>query len=344
MEEEDLQEMVMERDGKFEVLSAVDLQAAEEELARHDDQSRPQPTAPQARTLTAPSEELEPDLGTTDRHENTITLSGDQRESLPASKKDDTQETEEGLSSTSSLVAEPDLGSGREAGKGRDTEPLPEQENKKEQDNSSVQRAQSPDVTGSASTQTELESLSVVRAAEPTKERSLSVVRAAEPTKERSYLQPKQHIRMQSAPSASRTAKLAQQKRETEVERERKKKMSEAAFTAWVARKNEERRIIERAKSQSAKVGVSEKEKKAVCDRAYQNWVEAKKKSLRMTRPTTSVPKKDEEQCRRAFESWLESKRGLQLEESKRERIKTQEMEESATKADTSVIDRVYKE
>ena len=333
MEEEDLQEMVMERDGKFEVLSAVDLQAAEEELARHDDQSRPQPTAPQARTLTAPSEELEPDLGTTDRHENTITLSGDQRESLPASKKDDTLETEEGLSSTSSLVAEPDLGSGREAGKGRDTEPLPEQENKKEQDNSSVQRAQSPDVTGSASTLTELE--------------SLSVVRAAEPTKERSYLQPKQHIRMQSAPSASRTAKLAQQKRETEEERERKKKMSEAAFTAWVARKNEERRIIERAKSQSAKVGVSEKEKKAMCDRAYQNWVEAKKrelKSLRMTRPTTSVPKKDEEQCRRAFESWLESKRGLQLEESKRERIKTQEMEESATKADTSVIDRVYKE
>jgi hypothetical protein len=165
-----------------------------------------------------------------------------------------------------------------------------------------------------------------------------------EATKKTPDLLPKQQIRLQSAPGST---KLAQQKREAEEERERKKKMSEAAFNAWVARKEKERRKIEREKLKSATVGVSEKEKREMCDRAYRNWVEAKKrelKSQRLSRPTTSVPKKDEEQCRQAFESWLERKRTLHMEETKRERVKTQEMEESAKSADTSVIDRVYKE
>ena len=298
----------MERHGKFEVLSAVDLQAAEQE--EPEQQSQP----------TAPSEELEPDMRTTDPRENTVTLSGDQTESLTTSKEQDAKQTDEDSGSTSSLVVQPDLGS-------RDAiirYVSQEQENKKEQNDSSVQRPQSIDPTASC---TPIETLPAVKA-----------------TKKTPDLLPKQQIRLQSAPGST---KLAQQKREAEEERERKKKMSEAAFNAWVARKEKERRKIEREKLKSATVGVSEKEKREMCDRAYRNWVEAKKrelKSQRLSRPTTSVPKKDEEQCRQAFESWLERKRTLHMEETKRERVKTQEMEESAKSADTSVIDRVYKE
>ena len=312
MEEEDLQEMVMERHGKFEVLSAVDLQAAEPE--EPEQQSQP----------TAPSEELEPDLRTTDPRENTVTLSGDQTESLTTCKEEDAKQTEEDDSgSTSSLVVQPDLGS-------RDAiirDVSQEQENKNEQNDGSVQRPQSIDPTASC---TPIETLPAVKA-----------------PKEQPDLKPKQQIRMQSAPGSSRAAKLAQQKREAEEERERKNKMSEAAFNAWVARKDEERRKVERERLKCATVGVSEKEKREMCDRVYQNWVEAKKrelKSQRLSRPTTSVPKKDEEQCRQVFESWFERKRTLHMEETKRERMKTQEMEESAKKADTSVIDGVYKE
>ena len=303
----------MERDGKFEVLSAVDLQAEQE--AR-----REEPTA--TTTITAPPDEPKHDPGTTGLQENSTTLLGDQTESLTTSKTEDTRQlTASG--STSSLVVEQNLG--RTSDEARDTDAS---QNNKEEDDTTAQRSQS-----TASTM-------------PTQ--TIPAVRA-EAAREEQDLKPKQQIRMQSAPGLSRAAKLAQQKREAEEEQERRKKMSEAAFTAWAARKDEERKKLDRAKLKSAEsAGASEKERRVMCERVYQNWVEAKNRELKsqrmLSRPTTSVPKKDEEQCRRAFESWLERKRAVQLEETKREKMKTQEIEESAKKADTSVIDKVYRE
>ena len=315
MEEEGLQEMVMERDGKFQVLlSAVDLQAEQEAC-------REEPTATTT-IITAPPDEPKHDPGTTGLQENSTTLLGDQTGSPTTSKTEDARQlTASG--STSSIVVEQDLGSTSD--EARDTDAS---QNNKEQDDTTAQRSQS-----TASTM-------------PTQ--TISAVRA-QPLEEEPDLKPKQQIRMQSAPGLSRAAKLAQQKREAEEEQERRKKMSEAAFTAWAARKDEERKKLDRAKLKSAEsAGASEKERRVMCERVYQNWVEAKNRELKsqrmLSRPTTSVPKKDEEQCRRAFESWLERKRAVQLEETKREKMKTQEMEESAKKADTSVIDKVYKE
>lgn len=155
------------------------------------------------------------------------------------------------------------------------------------------------------------------------------------------------HIRTQSAP-ISKISKLAQ--RREEEEKEKRKRMSEAAYSAWIAKKDEERRQrLEVEKLISATTAKNDKQKKEMCEKVYQNWLETKNRELQsqrlqQSRPSTSVPKKDEDQCRQAFETWLEKKRTQQNEETKKERVRTQEMEETARKVDPTVIDTVYKE
>lgn len=158
-----------------------------------------------------------------------------------------------------------------------------------------------------------------------------------------------QSIRTQSAPG-SRSTRLAAHREEEE--REKRKRLSDAAFSAWLARKNDE--VIERRKRERVKqssMADNERKTKEMCDVVYQNWLEAKNKQWQsqrareaMSRPSTSVPKRDEEYCRQAFESWMKKKRTQHLEEIKKERIKSQEMEEAAKIANPSVIDKAYEE
>ena len=149
--------------------------------------------------------------------------------------------------------------------------------------------------------------------------------------------------RTQSAPGprvntlAKKTADALEQKR-----------LNEAAFSAWLTRKNEElaeRRRLERAKQRD--IEEQRQKKKQLSELAYQNWLEVKNKEYHSklnSRPLTSVPKKDEEKCRLAFENWIMSKRTQHLKEMQIEQQRSQEMEEAARRADPSVIEKAYSE
>ena len=318
----DLQEVVMERDGKFEVVSAVDLHA-EQEVREEEQQPYKQQQQQQQQ-----------------QQEDTVKLA-----TRPAQGADSGEETEhqegnvaataEGdqTSATPTTDSPPVVQQDRVPGSVRDTQAS--QENKEEESSKSTSYPKLDPSTCPVGS-----SVKDARKADDTPPMVGDLVHKSE-------LKQKQQIRMQSAPGV-RTGKSARLKRESEEERERRRKMSEAAFAAWVARKEDERRTHERDKSKSGPTAEGEREKRGMCERVYKNWMDSKNQQLKsqrmLSRPSTSVPKKDEEQCRRAFESWLDRKRTQHLEDAKRERLQTQEIAESAGKADPSITDTVYKE
>ena len=308
----------MERDGKFEVVSAVDLHAEqevrEEEQQPYKQQQQQQQQQDTVKLATRPAQGADSGEETEHQEGNVAgihtTAEGDQTSATPTTD--------------SPPVVQQD----RVTGSVRDTQAS--QENKEEESSKSTSYPKLDPSTCPVGS-----SVQDVRKADDTPP---MVVHKSEL---------KQQIRMQSAPGV-RTGKSARLKRESEEERERRRKMSEAAFAAWVARKEDERRTHERDKSKSGPTAEGEREKRGMCERVYKNWVESKNQQLKsqrmFSRPSTSVPKKDEEQCRKVFESWLDRKRTQHLEDAKRERLQTQEIAESAGKADPSITDTVYKE
>ena len=158
---------------------------------------------------------------------------------------------------------------------------------------------------------------------------------------QRGELKPMKQIRMQSAPG-SRLMQSVHRQHET---KEMKRKLTEAAFGAWVSRKNSERRKSARARLKSETTEEDKQKKKEMCETVYQNWLEVKKKEQRvLSRPSTSVPKKDEEMCRQTFENWKKRKQTQHLDEIKKDQIKARDLAEAAEKADTSVIEKSYKQ
>ena len=316
----DLQEVVMERDGKFEVVSAVDLHAEQEVREEEQQPYKQQQQQDTVKLATRPAQGADSGEETGEHQEGNVagihtTTEGDQTSATPTTD--------------SPPVVQQD----RVTDSVRDTEAS--QKNKEEESSKSTSYPKLEPSTCPVGS-----SVQDARKADDTPPVVGDLVHKSE-------LKQKQQIRMQSAPGV-RTGKSARLKRESEEERERRRKMSEAAFAAWVVRKDDERRKNERDKSKSDPTAEGEREKRGMCERVYQTWVESKNQQLKsqrmLSRPSTSVPKKDEEQCRKAFESWLDRKRTQHLEDAKRERLQTQEMEESAGKADPSITDTVYKE
>ena len=139
-------------------------------------------------------------------------------------------------------------------------------------------------------------------------------------------------------------------KRNQEEDLQRRER-NEAAFRAWLARKDKE--LAYQRQSDSVKIKKSEeeiREKQTRNEAAYQAWLKHKTQEYleqrtkgRKIRPVTSISKDDEERRRVAFESWLARKQEVkQMEEDNKQRSRQSE-EEAAMKADPTIVAQAYK-
>ena len=363
MEGDSVQDVVMERDGRFEVLSAVDLQAEQESQQPQQLLVDPTVEAPAGAAVT--NENVDKTSPTNEDSE-----SGETKSTVLEKEGDGlsfpTTSTEPCSPQNLELKTEPQVDDtqpsvGDELGEHALTEVSIEQS----------QPTQSGMVLGVSGTATAREEgLATSGVSETCKQLTTgsdledrgsidTSLEPLHPVLEKSLPQHKgevkvqQQIRTQSAPGSRSTKGFRQRKEEEEAEeQENRKRMSEAAFSAWILRKNEE--VMARRKQERAKLSSKvedEQQKKEMCDLAYKNWLEAKNKQYQsqrareaLSRPSTSVPKRDEEYCRQAFENWMTKKRTQYLEEIKKQRMKSREMQEAAERADPSVIDKAYKE
>ena len=151
-------------------------------------------------------------------------------------------------------------------------------------------------------------------------------------------------IRTKSAPEFRLEA---QSKEDDSLKRER----NEAAFRAWLTKKNRE--LIEQKQNQLSKTKLSEEElteKQKRNEVAYQAWLECKKQEYleqrakgNSIRPVTSIKKDEEGRRRAAFENWLSRKQEeKQKEIDNQQRIRQQE-EVAARKADPTIVTEAYK-
>ena len=366
-EEECLQAVVIEREGKFELLTASDMQAEEEEEvevdSREQEKSQSNATAEQA---TSDPAELAETAQTPEQDasweglQHTAELQDRQsvarespeeadREGLSVVQHSDTPhppvvpQNEENRQ-TGEVPTSYGVVGEREITSNGTRQPQPSHPNPHpaEAEKEGGEMAQSKSEAAHEST-------NQVRILEPKKEVQATADPPASTAKDLTGVGLEQKpARTQSAPG-SRSSRLAAQREEEE--REKQKRLNDAAFVAWVSRKNEE--VSERRKQERAKLsGAAEEQrrKKEMCELAYQNWLDVKNKHLQRqrvretsTRPSTSVPKKDEEKCQQAFESWKKKKCTQQMEEVRMELLKSREMEEAVEKTDPDVIDKAYK-
>ena len=151
-------------------------------------------------------------------------------------------------------------------------------------------------------------------------------------------------IRTKSAPGFREGRQLSE---EDAIKRER----NEAAFRAWLAKKNRE--IAEQRQTELSKVKKSEeelKEKQRRNELAYQAWLEYKKQEYleqkakeKSIRPVTSITRDEEDRRRVAFENWLIRKQEQKQRESdSKQRLREQE-EVAAKKADPTLVAQAYK-
>ena len=127
------------------------------------------------------------------------------------------------------------------------------------------------------------------------------------------------------------------------------KRRNEAAFSAWVAAKNEElakRRQIEKQKCKIKEE--NQMNKQSLNEAAYQAWLQKKTSELQLqrksaSRPTTSIPKADEATKQAAFEAWIRSKRDQHQKQLQEEREKRLQEEDKARNSDPTLVDQAYK-
>lgn len=132
-----------------------------------------------------------------------------------------------------------------------------------------------------------------------------------------------------------------------EEETERRKR-NEAAFKAWLTKKNEA--IEERRKLETSKQKLAEEELRQKRERnetAFQAWLASKTREQKLggkeSRPKTSISKCDEAASSAAFEHWLDHKRIQQRKELGETQRRQREEEEAARKADPTIVEQAYK-
>ena len=338
------EEVVMERDGKFELLSASDIRAEEEapppqlqqEGEGAGDQTHDTDNVPRLQRQDQPSE------GPAERETT---------ESLPVAIQKGASREEEIAEAVQTSEKGEEPSGGGVATRENDQQPPT---------SSQSDAAKSEEAETKPGVQSTLKVGSQVRIVEPeenetTQPRPDSVqgqtvaagkglASASASHMPRQGGKRSKRNRTQSAPGGRVTSS-----REEEEERGRR---NEAAFNAWLTQKNRE--ILERRKREISEQKDSEEEqqrKREMCEAAFQNWLEVKNKQWRerrvreaSLRPVTSVPKKDQERCRQAFQSWMKRKHMQYVEEVRLRQRRRQEMEELAKQADPSVVERAYKE
>ena len=127
------------------------------------------------------------------------------------------------------------------------------------------------------------------------------------------------------------------------------KRRNEAAFSAWLAAKDEElakRRHAEREELKKKEDMLSQKQ--SLNEAAYKAWLERKTSELELrrksaSRPSTSVPKSDEARKHAAFEAWINSKKDQHRKKVEVERERRTQEEEKAKNTDPTLVDQAYK-
>ena len=351
--EEPLREVVMEKDGKFELLSTLDMKAEEEErreAATSPVQEAMSPTSPRAQPENAL---LQPPQAQDPTSEEPSEKEAGDRSSREAQEL---AEREEGSETAATQGSAAQAGSGDESA-AEDTNhnpPAAQESISKEPEDPADDFSREALRVGSQVRIMEPERASEGNAATSVGERGVGAgVEATSPTQVLSAGARKEtnsrHIRSQSAP-APRVAKRPTTEEEEEEEEERSRR-NEAAFNAWLARKNEEFLEQQKKKCEQRDTEEEKRRKRDMCEAAFQNWLHQKRKQWEeektkevSQRPVTGVPKRDEEKCRQVFKSWMTKKRTQYLEEVKLEQQRRRDMEEKARKADPSAVDRAYKE
>ena len=127
-----------------------------------------------------------------------------------------------------------------------------------------------------------------------------------------------------------------------------RKKRNEAAFKAWLSRKDEA--LEERRKLEISKQKLTEEELRQKRERneaAFQAWLASKNREQKLggkeSRPTTSIPKCDKAASSAAFEHWMNRKRMQHQRELEENHKRQREEEEAARKADPTIVDQAYK-
>ena len=127
------------------------------------------------------------------------------------------------------------------------------------------------------------------------------------------------------------------------------KQRNEAAFSAWLAAKNEEiakRRQAEREELKRKEDMLSQKQ--GLNEAAYKTWLEKKTSELQLkricsSRPATSVAKSDKARKQAAFEAWMNSKRDQHRKKVEEERERQAREEEKAKNSDPTLVEQAYK-
>lgn len=151
--------------------------------------------------------------------------------------------------------------------------------------------------------------------------------------------------------SSSRTKSAPGYRDRDQDEARQKKERSEAAFRAWLLKKD--RQLSQQRQSELSKVKQTDeelREKQRQSEVAYKAWLECKKQEYleqrakeKVSRPVTSVSRDEEERKRAAFENWLSVKQKVkQKENESKQKLKEQE-ELSAKRADPTLASQSYK-
>ena len=128
--------------------------------------------------------------------------------------------------------------------------------------------------------------------------------------------------------------------------RDEQRRRNEAAYSAWLATKNEE--LAKRRESERQQCKMEEEKvvyKQSLNEAAYQAWLEKKSQLSRQSipRPATSVPKVDKTAKQAAFEAWLDSKREQQRKKCDEDRERRLQEEEKAKNSDPTLVEQAYK-
>lgn len=342
MDQKESEKVLIERDGKFELVNASDMKAVETNSLQQGQnvlggrEGREGENGGPLSTESAPrSVDVNIDLQTGENKQTSPhTVQSDQVVALPVSICGDAKSNEEQSEFTPS--------------KNNSNTSTYECERSSLESKKPHKNGSQPQVPASS----ELKAISQVRIMEAPKIRATASPKQGRDLSSGSAIVLRQigHPQKRLLVSRTKSAPGLRVTVESDEENERKKR-SEAAFKAWLARKNEE--IEERRKMEKARHKLTEEElrqKRQQNEVAFQAWLASKNRELqeqrlreKESRPTTSISKSDEAASSAAFSHWLNRKKAQHQRIVELEQKRHREEADAARKVDPTVVGQAYK-
>ena len=354
IDQKESEKVLIERDGKFELVSASDMKAVETSSLQvqvqvqgvGEGEGREEGRQEPRLTEAAPSSAYVSNELKTEESKQVSPKAGD----LP-SGSEDARRTEQQSVFTLSQHASSNGNTSTANSSECQSSSLEAVVKSHENDRSGSQ----PQTEQAPSAPRELKAISQVRIMEAQKISATASPKQARPRKDlasgsaivlRQMGHPQKRLlisRTKSAPGLRATI-------ESDEENERKKR-SDAAFKAWLARKNEE--VEERRKIERVRHKLTEEElrqKRQQNEVAFQAWLASKNRELqeqrlreKESRPATSISKSDEAASSAAFSHWLNRKKIQHQRIVELEQKRHREEADAARKVDTTIVGQAYK-